>query len=106
MLRSVALLRRWRARPADRPRGLLGIGWRVMLPLVSNASWGLIILVGLPRAFGPLPVLMRGMPDLGPLLVGSGLVALGWSILRTLLAYVALRTLVAPRPVIVVAKAQ
>jgi hypothetical protein len=105
MLRSVALVRRWRARPEDHPRGWLGIGRRVVLPLVSNASWGLLILVGLPRVFAPLPALMLGMPDLGPLLVGSGVVALGWSILRSVLAYVALRKPVAPRAVTVVAKA-
>jgi len=104
MLRSVALLRRWRAPPADQPRGWLGIGRRVVLPLVFNLSWALLILVGLPRVFGPLPVLMLGMPDLGPLLVGSGIVALGWSIVRSVLVYVALRKPAAPRPVTVVAK--
>jgi hypothetical protein len=85
MLRSVALLRRWRVRPEDRPCGWLGISRRVLLPLVSNAIWGLLILVGLPRVFAPLPALMLGMPDLGPLLVGSGVVALGWSIVRSVL---------------------
>ena len=48
---------------------------------------------------------MLGMPDLGPLLVGSGMVALGWSILRTVLAYVTLRTPIALRSVTTVAKA-
>jgi CubicO group peptidase (beta-lactamase class C family) len=91
MLRSVALLRRWRARSADRPRGWLRIGRRVVLPLVLNLSWALLILVGMRRVFGPLPVLMLGMPDLGPLLVGSGVVALGWSIVRTMLAFRVLR---------------
>jgi hypothetical protein len=43
------------------------------------------------------------MPDLGPLLVGSGVVALGWSVVRSVLAYVALRTPSAPRPVIMIA---
>jgi CubicO group peptidase (beta-lactamase class C family) len=105
MLRSVALLRRWRARPADRPRGWLGRGRYMLLPLVCNLTWALLILVGLPRAFGPLPVLMRGMPDIGPLLVGSGVVALGWAVVRTVLAYIALRTSVAPRPVAMAAKA-
>jgi hypothetical protein len=105
MLHSAALLRRWWARPTDRPLGWLRIGRHVILPLASNVCWALIILVGLPRALGPLPVLMIGMPDLGPLLVGSGMVALGWSILRAVLAYVTLRTPVVPRPVTTVAKA-
>jgi CubicO group peptidase (beta-lactamase class C family) len=105
MLRSVTLLRRWRARPAEQPRSWLGIGWHVVLPLVFNLSWALLILIGLPRVFGPLPVLVLGMPDLGPLLVGSSVVALGWAIVRTALAFNMLRKRDAPRPVIVVAKA-
>jgi hypothetical protein len=104
MFRSVTLLQRWQARTEDQPRGWLEIGRRVVLPLVSNASWGLLILVGLPRIFAPLPVLMLGMPDLGPLLVGSGMVALSWSILRVVLAYGALRRPVGPRTVTGVAK--
>jgi len=99
MLRSVALLRRWRARPEDHPRGWLGICWRVVLPLISNASWGLIILVGLPQVFAPLPVLMLGAPDLGPLLVGSGVVAFGWGIIRTVLAVLVMRKRSAPRAI-------
>jgi CubicO group peptidase (beta-lactamase class C family) len=99
ILRSVALLRRWRAQPEEQPRGWLGIGRRVVLPLISNAIWGLIILVGLPRVFAPLPALVLGMPDLGPLLVGSGVVALGWSILRTALAVLVLRKSSAPRAI-------
>jgi CubicO group peptidase (beta-lactamase class C family) len=99
MLRSIALLRRWRARPADQPRGWLGRGWRIVLPLVFNLSWALLILVGLPRVFGPLPVLMIGMPDLGPLLVGSGVVALVWCVLRTALAFRVLRKRAAPRAI-------
>jgi CubicO group peptidase (beta-lactamase class C family) len=105
MLRSVAILRRWRARGAEQPRSWLGIGWHVVLPLIFNLSWALLILVGLPRVFGPLPVLMLGMPDLGPLLVGSSVVALGWAIVRTALAFGVLRKRDARRPVIVVAKA-
>ncbi len=99
MLRSVVLLRRWRARSADQPRGWLGIGRRVVLPLVFNLSWALLILVGLPRVFGPLPVLMLGMPDLGPLLIGSGVVALGWSIVRMVLAFRVLRKRAATRAI-------
>jgi hypothetical protein len=34
---------------------------------------------------------MLGLPDLAYLLVASGLVALGWGILRPVLAYFALR---------------
>jgi hypothetical protein len=61
------------------------------LPLALNLLWALLILVGLPRLFAPLPALMLGIPDLGYMLVASGLVALGWGVLRTVLVYFALR---------------
>lgn len=105
MLRSVALLRRWREQAADPPGGWLAIGWYVVLSLAFNLIWALLILVGLPRVFGPLPVVMLGMPDLGPLLVGSGVVALGWAIVRTALVFSVLRRRAASRPVAAVAKA-
>jgi hypothetical protein len=45
----------------------------------------LLILVVLPRFFLGLPLLIiaTGLPDLGYTLLVSGLVALGWGILRT-----------------------
>jgi CubicO group peptidase (beta-lactamase class C family) len=88
---SVVLLRRWRDQPQRRPSGWLGKGWHIALPLVLNLLWALFILVGLPRIFAPLPALTLGIPDLGYMLVASGLAALGWGILRTALAYFALR---------------
>jgi hypothetical protein len=91
MTRSVVLLRRWRSQPQRRPAGRLGRGWHIALPLALNLLWALFILVGLPRLFAPLPALMLGIPDLGYLLVASGLVALGWGILRTVWVYFALR---------------
>jgi CubicO group peptidase (beta-lactamase class C family) len=91
MIWSVVLLRRWRSQPQRRPVGWLRRGWHIALPLVLNLLWALLILVGLPRIFAPLPGLILGIPDLGYMLVASGLVALGWGILRTVLVYFALR---------------
>jgi hypothetical protein len=91
MIRSVALFRRWRSQPQHRPRSWLRRSWHIGLPFMLNLLWALLILVGLPRLFAPLPALMLGIPDLGYLLVASGLVALGWSPLRTVWVYFALR---------------
>ncbi|MCB0166582.1 MAG: serine hydrolase, partial [Anaerolineae bacterium] len=83
MIRSMVLFRRWRNQPQHRPTGWLSRGWQIALPLVLNLLWACLILVGLPRIFAPLPALLLGIPDLGYMLVGSGLVALSWAIIRT-----------------------
>jgi hypothetical protein len=69
--------------------GQIGVGRQVVLPLVLNLAWALIILVVLPKMiFGlPLMILATGLPDLGYTLLISGLIALGWGILRTTLAF-------------------
>jgi hypothetical protein len=55
--------------------------------------WAIVILGGLPKIFGTsLSVLVTGMPDIGYTLVASALIGLAWGILRTALAYIALRT--------------
>jgi hypothetical protein len=69
-------------------------------------GWGLFTLVGVPRFFGvPLSFIRYLAPDFGAALVATGMVALGWGIVRTVLMLRVLRTPVAPRPVTVVAKA-
>jgi hypothetical protein len=106
MGRSVWRLRRWRTQAAQRPHSLLRVGWHVALPLLGNLAWALAILAGLPRFFGmPLLMVVAGIPDFGYTLLVSGVVALGWGFVRTVLALLVLRTPVVPRPVIVVAKA-
>jgi hypothetical protein len=58
-----------------------------------------------PKQLGlPLSILAQGLPDLAYILMASGVVALGWSVLRTVWAYIAFRKsggaeLTAPRPV-------
>jgi CubicO group peptidase (beta-lactamase class C family) len=90
MLRSLKALRRWRSQPETRPHGKM---WHIFLPLVWNLLWVVLVLVGLPKVFGTsLSVLVTGMPDIGSTLVASGLIALVWGPLRTVLAFLALRT--------------
>jgi hypothetical protein len=94
------LLWRWRAQPAQRPAGRRAVLWRIGLPLALNLLWGLTILVGIPavtevslQSFGYL------YPDLIATLTTSAVIALGWGLLRTALALLALRTTGAPSAV-------
>jgi CubicO group peptidase (beta-lactamase class C family) len=112
--RSVVLLRRWRARPARRPRGLVRVTARVVLSLLAGLAWALVCLVGLPKLGGSLreaaadigwllvavlddlhwahrTSLLLTTPDLGWLLVASGTVSLVWGVTRAVLAVSTLR---------------
>jgi hypothetical protein len=112
--RSVVLLRRWRAQPTRRPRGLLRVTARVVLPLLVGLAWALVCLVGLPKLGGSLreaaadtgwllvavlddlhwadrASLLLTTPDLGWLLVASGTVSLVWGVTRAVLAVSTLR---------------
>ena len=90
IVRTVVLLRRWRIRP-ESPRGPWAMALRVGLPLIANLGWGLGLLLAFPQVAYPLMPTMLIVPDLGYLVVASALAALIWGILRTVLAYVALR---------------
>src|SRR5215210_3409087 len=91
IVRSVVLLRRWRTQPHRRPRRRWVVALRVGLPLVLNVGWGLFMLIGYPSLLYPLSATMLLVPDLGYLVVVSGVVALSWGIVRTVVAYIALR---------------
>ena len=85
--RSVRSLRRWRTTLQRHPRTFTRIGFRLGLPLLLNLAWALIILIGVPgRVQAPLPALLTGLPDLGYLLVGSAILALGWGLTRLIWA--------------------
>jgi CubicO group peptidase (beta-lactamase class C family) len=85
--RSIVLLRRWRAQPARRPRGLVRVTGRIVVPLVVNLAWALVCLVGLPVFLGgSLSVLLLTMPDFAVVLVTSGIIAAAWGAGRTILA--------------------
>ena len=49
------------------------------------------MLIGYPSLLYPLSATLLLVPDLGYLVVVSGVVALSWGILRTVLAYLVLR---------------
>jgi hypothetical protein len=77
---------------------------RIGLPLLFNVGWGLFALIGVPKLFGvPLSFIRYLAPDFGTIVAASGAVALIWALVRTLLAYSAVRKPLAPRPVSVVA---
>jgi hypothetical protein len=98
MVRSVRTIRRWRADPLRRPTGALRIGLRVGVPLLVSWTWALIVLVGLPRIIrAPLSAVLMGLPDLGYPLVGSAILAFGWSLVRAIWA---IRTLRTPPPAV------
>jgi CubicO group peptidase (beta-lactamase class C family) len=90
--RSIVLLRRWRAQPARRPRGLIRVTGRVVVPLVVSLAWALVCLVGLPLLLGgSLSVLLVTVPDFAVVLVLSGAVAAAWGVTRAILATRVLR---------------
>jgi hypothetical protein len=92
MVRSVRGFQRWRTQPEVRPLGKTGVVWHIFVPLVLNFLWAIVVLVGLPKVFGTsLSVLVTGMPDIGSTLVASAMIALVWGIVRTAMAYFALR---------------
>jgi CubicO group peptidase (beta-lactamase class C family) len=95
-VRSVVLLRRWRAHPAQRPRGVLRVGLRVVVPLVLNLLWAVTLLVILPR-LAESPLWTMVFYDVGLVAVLSGGLALVWGgILRPVLVLLALRKTGAP----------
>jgi hypothetical protein len=93
MVWSLVTLRRWfrNSQPERRPRGWLRVGWHVVLPLVVNLFLGFAVTVGVPAVFGvSLQGFMFVYPDLGYTMAMSGVIAFVW-IIRTVLAYFALR---------------
>jgi len=96
IIRSVALVRRWRAEQASRPHGVVGVGLRVGLPLVLNLLWAVTLLIILPPVFN-LPLQTLVFLDIGLVVLLSGGLALIWgTVLRPALAILALRKKVAP----------
>jgi hypothetical protein len=86
----------WSARRLVRGRitdGQVAVGRNIVLPLILNLVWALLTLVILPKMMFGLPLLIfaSGLPDMGYILLASGLIALGWGILRTMFAYSASR---------------
>jgi len=96
IVRSVVLVRRWRAQEARRPHGVVRVGLRVGLPLLLNLFWAVTLLVFLPPLIS-LPLQTLVFLDVGVVVLVSGGLALIWGVvLRPVLALLALRTKIAP----------
>jgi CubicO group peptidase (beta-lactamase class C family) len=93
--RSVVLLRPWRAYPELRPRGVLGMAMRVVMPLVLNLLWAVVALVVVPHLVeSPLWTLVYQPSDVGLVVVLGGGLALTWGVvLKPVLALLALRAM-------------
>jgi CubicO group peptidase (beta-lactamase class C family) len=105
LVRSVVLLRRWRAEPARRPRSVVGVVGRVGLPLLLNLAWVGLLLRFFVEGLTVEHVLLLMLSDLGWMGLVSGVVALGWGILRAVLAFLVLRKGSAPKAAIAPAAA-
>jgi CubicO group peptidase (beta-lactamase class C family) len=96
IIRSVVLVRRWRVERARRPRGVLRLGLRVVVPMVANLLWAVICLVLLPWVTQTSLSTMV-VTDIGLVQVLSGALALCWGVvLRPMLVLLVLRTKGAP----------
>lgn len=94
LIRSVVSLPRWRKRLVERrPRGLLGLLWRVILPIAGDFVGPFILLIFLPTGAGfPLwSVMALIQPDLTYWLLAVALVMLVKGIIRSGLAISGLR---------------
>jgi CubicO group peptidase (beta-lactamase class C family) len=91
MTLTLARMRRWQSRRLQLA-SLRAKALRIGLPLLANLAWGLLVLVGIPRLLGaPLSIMQYLVPSFGYTLLVSGVVALVWAIVRTMLAYFILR---------------
>jgi CubicO group peptidase (beta-lactamase class C family) len=96
--RSTMLLRRWRAEPARRPRGVAAVVGRVGLPLLLNLAWvGLLLVFVVGGLTSDLVPYLMHSGDLGWTVLVSGAVALIWGVFRAVWALVVLRAGGAPQ---------
>jgi hypothetical protein len=102
---SLVTLCQWfrNSQPDRRPRGWLRVGWHVVLPLVVNLFLGFAVAVGVPAVLGTsVQGVMFVYSDLGYTMALSGVVAFIF-IIRTALAYFALRGAKQSEPIAVMA---
>jgi hypothetical protein len=100
---ALTLVRLWRMR-SQRASGDLSQqpGRRTMvmqigLPLVINLAWGLIVLLAVPPFLKmPLSFIQYMLPTLGYTILVSGVVALVWAVVRTMLVYLVIFRTVIP----------
>jgi CubicO group peptidase (beta-lactamase class C family) len=96
---TLTLIRVWRMRsqPApdvfSQPPSQRTLVTYIGIPFLLNLGWGLFVLVGVPNYLKmPLSFMQYMLPTLGYTLLVSGIVALGWSVIRTVLVFRALGT--------------
>lgn len=97
---GVRQLLRWRRRvvAGELRWSWLRLGWGVLGPILSNLLVALLFLWGLPQYTGlPVTGIVRLIPDFGAMLMISALLAIGWSVVRTLWVLLTLR-MVQQRP--------
>jgi CubicO group peptidase (beta-lactamase class C family) len=84
MARSGWVVRRWIKEPGRRPRGWARVTWHLLPSLIINTLWGLVALMFIPMIIGggSLSALIVFVPELGYLLLVSGVVALVWAATR------------------------
>jgi CubicO group peptidase (beta-lactamase class C family) len=80
--------RRWLR--TQRPHGWQRVG-AFGLPLLLPLAWALLLLLGIPQVLYPLSMLRINVPDFGYTVLVSGGLALGWSVVWSVL-------LLTPRP--------
>jgi hypothetical protein len=89
---SVRRMRRWGRAAGPRPQGGWGIVRHLVVPLGFHLTLALVFLGGLPLLFNmPLALIVESQPDLALVAIGSGVVALGWAVVRTVVVYRVLR---------------
>jgi CubicO group peptidase (beta-lactamase class C family) len=89
--RFLILLRRWRLQPPQRPHGAWMWTRRVVLPLALGLTWAALCLVILPAPQG-VTVAQLSLNDVGLTLLVSGGIALAWSLIRTAVILLTLRS--------------
>jgi CubicO group peptidase (beta-lactamase class C family) len=94
MIWSALTLRRFVRRAAEgNVGGWMSIVRHVVLPLLLYLPLALVFLVGVPMVFrNPWPVLLLFYPDIGWVALAAGVLALGWTLIRTGIALSMLRT--------------
>jgi hypothetical protein len=91
---ALTLVRLWRMRSWRAPVGFSqqpnkgALRLHIGIPLVINLAWGLFVLVAVPPFLKmPLSFMQYMLPTLGYTILVSGVVALGWAFVRTVLVY-------------------
>jgi CubicO group peptidase (beta-lactamase class C family) len=93
MIRSTITLRRFVRRTAEGAvSGWMSMVRQIVLPLLLYLPLALLFLVGVPAIIGyPWPALLLFLPDAGWIALIAGMLALGWSVIRTAVTLSALQ---------------